>query len=102
MRRAARSDAPIGAPIGRGCRPEGLLMTIPLEIMLRGSDRVFTETVVQPGDPASWTEKDVASVLKSILLAIDRVQNPDKSEEPEVSLRGLSWIVHPSGNGVVL
>jgi len=77
-------------------------MTIPLEIMLRGNDRVFTETIVQPGDPASWTERDVAAVLKSILLAIDRVQNPDKSEEPEVSLRGLSWIVHPSGSGVVI
>jgi hypothetical protein len=77
-------------------------MTIPLEIMLRGNDRVFTETLVHPGDPATWTDRDIAAVLKNILIAIDRVQNPGKSEEPEVSLRGLSWIVHPSGNGVVI
>ncbi len=77
-------------------------MTIPLEIMLRGSDRVFTETLVHPGDPASWTERDVTAVLKSVLVAIDRVQNPGRHEEPEVSLRGLSWIVHPSGSGVVI
>jgi len=77
-------------------------MTIPLEIMLRGNDRVFTETFVHPGDAGSWTDRDVAAVLKSILIAIDRVQNPEKTEEPEVSLRGLSWIVHPSGSGVVI
>jgi hypothetical protein len=94
-RRAARA-------VWRDGRPEGLLMTIPLEIMLRGNDRVFTETIMQPGDPASWAEQDVAALLKNILLAIDRVQFPDKQEEPEVSLRGLSWIVHPSGSGVVI
>src|SRR5690349_7013833 len=77
-------------------------MTIPLEIMLRGNDRVFTETLVHPGDPASWTDRDVAAVLKSVLIAIDRAQNPGKTDEPEVSLRGLSWIVHPSGSGVVI
>ncbi len=77
-------------------------MTIPLEIMLRGNDRVFTETIVHAGEPASWTEGDIAEVLRNILLAIDRVQNPGKQEEPEVSLRGLSWIVHPSGDGVVI
>jgi hypothetical protein len=77
-------------------------MTIPLEIMLRGNDRVFTETLMHPGDPASWSDRDIASVLKGIIIAIDRVQNPDKTEEPEVSLRGLSWIVHASGSGVVL
>jgi hypothetical protein len=77
-------------------------MTIPLEIMLRGNNRVFTENLVHPGDPSTWNERDMATVLKGILLAIDRAQNPDKNEEPEVSLRGLSWIVHPSGKGVVI
>jgi hypothetical protein len=81
---------------------QGLSMTIPLEIMLRGNDRVFTETLMHPGDPGSWTDRDVAAVLKGILIAIDRVQHPEKTEEPEVSLRGLSWIVHPSGGGVVI
>jgi hypothetical protein len=77
-------------------------MTIPLEIMLRGNDRVYTETILQPGDPASWTERDVASLLKSILVTIDRVQNPGKEEAPDVALRGLSWIVHPIGGDVVI
>jgi hypothetical protein len=77
-------------------------MTIPLEIMLRGNDRVFTETIVHPGEPSTWNERDIATVLKGILIAIDRAQNPGKSEEPEVSLRGLSWIVQPSGKGVVI
>jgi hypothetical protein len=77
-------------------------MTIPLEIMLRGNDRVYTESLVHPGDPASWTDRDVTAVLKAILIAIDRVQNPGKREEPQVSLRGLSWIVHPAGSGVVI
>jgi hypothetical protein len=77
-------------------------MTIPLEIMLRGNDRVFTESIVHPGDPGTWNERDVATVLKRILVAIDRVMNPAKHEEPEVSLRGLSWIVHPSDKGVVI
>jgi hypothetical protein len=77
-------------------------MTIPLEIMLRGNDRVFTETLVHPGDPASWTERDVTAILKRVLVAIDRIQNPGRPDEPEVSLRGLSWIVHPSGAGVVI
>jgi hypothetical protein len=77
-------------------------MTIPLEIMLRGNDRVFTETIVHPGEPSSWHERDIATVLKRILIAIDRAQNPGKTEEPDVSLRGLSWIVHPSDKGVVI
>jgi hypothetical protein len=77
-------------------------MTIPVEIMLRGNDRVFTESVVHPGEPGTWTPKDFASILKSILIVIDRVQNPSKTEEPEVELRGLSWIVHPTADGMVI
>jgi hypothetical protein len=77
-------------------------MTIPLEIMLRGNGRVFTESFVHPGEPASWTDRDVAAVLKGVLMAIDRVQNPGKTEVPEVSLRGMSWIVHPAASGVVI
>ena len=77
-------------------------MTIPVEIMLRGNDRVFTHTVVQPGDPTSWTVADMTAILKNILIIIDRVQHPEKTEEPEVGLRGLSWIVHPTSDGVVI
>jgi hypothetical protein len=77
-------------------------MTIPVEIMLRGVERVFAHSIVQPGDPAAWTEADVTAILTNILVTIDRLQNPDKAEEPEVSLRGLSWIVHPTPAGVVI
>jgi hypothetical protein len=77
-------------------------MNIPVEIMLRGNDRVFTESVVHPGQPGNWTAADLANILKNILVTIDRVQNPSKTEEPEVGLRGLSWIVHPTSDGVVI
>ena len=30
------------------------------------------------------------------------IMNPSKTEEPEVGLRGLSWIVHPTADGVVI
>jgi hypothetical protein len=77
-------------------------MTIPVEIMLRGDDRVFTESVVHPGEPGNWTAADLGAILKNVLVIIDRVQNPSKAEEPEVELRGLSWIVHPTPHGVVI
>ncbi len=59
-------------------------MTIPVEIMLRGNDRVFTRSVVRPGGPGNWTPAGISSILKDILVVIDRVQNPAKTEEPEV------------------
>ena len=77
-------------------------MTIPVEIMLRGNDRVYTESVVHPGEPGHWTPADLNSILKDILVVIDRVQNPAKTDKPEVELRGLSWIVHPTTDGVVI
>lgn len=77
-------------------------MTIPVEIMLRGDDRVYTNTLVQPGEPTAWTERDIAAVLKGVLVTIDRIQNPGKTEEPDVVLRGISWIVHPVETGVVI
>lgn len=76
-------------------------MTIPVEIMLRGDDRVYTHNVVQPGEPTTWSEHDVAAVLKDILRAIDRIQNP-KSEQQDVALRGVSWIVHPIDGGMTI
>ena len=40
------------------------------------------------------------TVLKAILLAIDRAKNP-QAESRYVALRGFSWIVEPAG-GVVI
>jgi hypothetical protein len=77
-------------------------MLINIEIVLRERDYAVTEQVQHPGnDPASWTELDVEDVLKSMLLAIDRVKNPE-GEPRQVQLRGFSWIVEPTGEGVVI
>ncbi|HEY8548936.1 MAG TPA: hypothetical protein VIL35_03175 [Vicinamibacterales bacterium] len=77
-------------------------MTLPIEIMLRGNERVFTESLEYPVEPAAWTEADVAEILKGILRAINRAQNPGAVEEPPVALRGMNWIVHPSAQGPVI
>lgn len=78
-------------------------MTFPIEIMLRGNQQVFTETVFHPNDnPSTWTTKDATAILRSILLAIDRAQNPGAEQEPIVSLRGISWIASSYQEGVVI
>jgi len=76
-------------------------MTFEVEIVLRDRNYAVTEHLTQPGDPAQWTEDDVAAVLKEILLSIDRVKNPAATDR-HVSLRGFSWIVEPSEGGVVI
>jgi hypothetical protein len=73
-----------------------------VEIVLRERNYAVTERLEHPGsDPAAWTERDVASVLKDILRAIDRVRHPDGGARP-VALRGFSWIVEPTPDGVVI
>lgn len=77
-------------------------MLIPIEIMLRGNNRVFTESLEHPVEAGEWTDADAGAVLKAMLLALSRAQNPDAPEPPEVVLRGVNWIVHPSDSGVVI
>ena len=76
-------------------------MTFDVEIVLRDRNYAVTEHLTRPGDPAQWTEDDVAAVLKEILLSIDRVKNPTATDR-HVSLRGFSWIVEPADGGVVI
>lgn len=76
-------------------------MTFDVEIVLRDRNDAVTAHVTQPGEPADWTEHDVETVLKEILLSIDRVKNPTAGER-HVSLRGFSWIVEPAEGGVVI
>jgi hypothetical protein len=77
-------------------------ITYDVEIVLRDRDFAVTERVVHAGnDPAGWTDNDVEVVLKDILLAIDRVKNPD-ADSRYVALRGFSWIVEPTSEGVVI
>lgn len=76
-------------------------MTIPIEIMLRHNPGVFTRQVEHPGNPRQWTVDDVRAVLEAILVAVNGVQHPGEQAGP-VSLRGLSWIVSPYQDGVVI
>lgn len=77
-------------------------MTYDIEIVLRERDYAVTEHVEHEGhDAGEWNELDVESVLKSMLLAIDRVRNPEAAER-YVALRGFSWIVEPMDGGVVI
>jgi hypothetical protein len=76
-------------------------MTFDVEIVLRERNYAVTERLEAAEPPSSWTDHDVEHVLKSILMAIDRVRNPD-AEEHFVTLRGFSWIVEPTSDGVVI
>jgi hypothetical protein len=77
-------------------------MLYTVEIVLRERDYAVTEELHHQGNPpADWTELDVEGVLKSMLLAIDRVKNPGEDRR-QVSLRGFSWIVEPTDGGVVI
>jgi hypothetical protein len=77
-------------------------ITFDVEIVLRERDYAVTERVAHRGnDPGRWTEQDVEVILKEILLAIDRVKNPNAGNR-HVALRGFSWIVEPTSEGVVI
>ncbi len=77
-------------------------MTFDVEIVLRERDYAVTERIQHDGNEVpDWTEADVEAVLKAMLLAIDRLKNPE-AEERYVALRGFSWIVEPTAGGVVI
>ena len=77
-------------------------MRLTVEIMLRGNNHVFTETIVHPTEPVAWTEEDVATILKAMLRATAKAQDPDAQEPAEIMLRGMNWIVHPAADGGVV
>jgi hypothetical protein len=79
-------------------------MTFTVEIVLRERDYAVTEQIPAPGAgraPAEWNDADVEQLLKDILLAIDRARDP-ASTQTYVALRGFSWIVEPTADGVVI
>ncbi|OFW08040.1 MAG: hypothetical protein A3H96_21835 [Acidobacteria bacterium RIFCSPLOWO2_02_FULL_67_36] len=77
-------------------------MIFDVEIVLRERSAAVTERIVHEGsEPADWDERDVERVLKAMLLAIDRLRNP-QSDHHHVALRGFSWIVEPAQGGVVI
>lgn len=76
-------------------------MEFDVEIVLRETNQAVTERIQHGTEPRAWRELDVETVLKQILLAIDRVKNPGDGAR-HVALRGFSWIVEPLGADVVI
>jgi len=76
-------------------------MQFNVEIVLREREFATTERVEHGIEPAAWRDLDVETVLKQILLAIDRAKNPGAVGR-FVALRGFSWIVEPMGDEVVI
>jgi hypothetical protein len=76
-------------------------MEFDVEIVLREQNQAVTARLEHGTDPVEWRETDVDTILKQILLAIDRVKNPAASGR-HVALRGFSWIVEPLGEQVVI
>ena len=76
-------------------------MTFDVEIVLRERNVAVTEHVQHASEAGAWTDDDVEAVLKEILLAIDRARNPNTIDR-YVALRGFSWIVEPTSEGVVI
>lgn len=76
-------------------------MQFDVEIVLRDQNVATTAHLEHGTDPSAWSEADVESVLKQILLAIDRAKHPTGGAT-FVALRGFSWIVEPMGDEVVI
>ena len=76
-------------------------MEFDVEIVLRESNQAVTHRIAHGTDARAWGELDVETVLKQILLAIDRVKHPTEGAQ-HVALRGFSWIVEPLGEDVVI
>ena len=76
-------------------------MQFDVEIVLRERDFATTERLEHGTEPGVWRDPDVETVLKQILLAMDRARNPGAGGR-FVALRGFSWIVEPMGDEVVI
>lgn len=78
-------------------------MTYTVEIMLRNDETVYSETLHHIGNElAGWTAEDAATLMHSVLKAIDRVMNPDRRIESATTMRGVNWIVNTIDAGVVV
>ena len=77
-------------------------MTIQVDVWLRGQDFATTQTIEGiPVEASGWTDESVRLLLEGMLQAMHRARHPQDPEAPVV-LRGLSWIVNPFDNGVVV
>ena len=62
-------------------------MEFDVEIVLRETNYAVTERIEHGTEPRAWRELDVETVLKQILLAIDRVKNPGGGGPPRGAAR---------------
>jgi len=76
-------------------------MELDVETVLREQNVATTVRLEHGVEADAWRESDVETVLKQILLAIDRTKNPSASAR-FVALRGFSWIVEPVDGKVVI
>ncbi len=77
-------------------------MTYTVEVVLRDRDVASSEVIQTGSAPRDWTELEVEAVLREILRAIERARDPDAPAGRPVALRGFSWIVEPTRDGVVI
>lgn len=73
-----------------------------VDIWVRGRQDATTARIEGvPADAGAWTDDDVRALLEQMLLALDRAKNPG-GDQPQISLRGFSWIVSPDSGGVLV
>jgi hypothetical protein len=77
-------------------------MDVQVDVWLRGQDFATTRPIAGIArDPSAWADEDVRTVLEGMLRVMHTLKHPTENE-PEVSLRGLSWIVNPFQEGGVV
>ena len=75
---------------------------IDVDVWVRGRQDATTARIEGvPEDASGWTDEDVRALLEQMLLALDRAKNPG-GDQPQISLRGFSWIVSPDARGVLV
>lgn len=75
---------------------------IDVDIWLRGRTSAATHAISGVAtEAAKWTDGDVRTLLVEMLLALEREKNPG-GDPPPVTLRGFSWIVSPTNDGVLV
>src|SRR4029079_1106745 len=77
------------------------VMGFSVDIWLRGDHHATTVPLDVTRQPGAWTDDDVREVLEGMLRAMDRLKRPGETDRA-VALRGISWIVNPYENGVVI
>jgi hypothetical protein len=76
-------------------------MNVHVDVWLRGQDFATTKSIEGiVREPRAWTDDDVRILLEGMLRVMHGLKHP--GEERPIALRGLSWIVNPFEEGVVI